>query len=115
MRNRLEHKGYFGSVEYSADDDILHGRILNIRDIVTYEGHGVDDLKENFIQAVEGYLRMCAELNQEPDKPASGRFVVRVPPDLHRDAQMKAAAENSSLNEIVTKALASFLGNNHAA
>ncbi len=115
MKNRLEHKGYFGSVEYSADDNVLHGRILNIRDIVTYEGQAVGDLKENFIQAVEGYLRMCAELNQEPNKPASGRFLVRIPPELHRDAQVKAVQENTSLNEIMTKALASFLGDDHAA
>ncbi|MBU2776263.1 type II toxin-antitoxin system HicB family antitoxin, partial [Acidithiobacillus sp. CV18-2] len=104
MKNRLEHKGYFGSVEYSADDDILHGRILNISDIVTYEGQSIVDLKENFTQAVEGYLRMCVELNQEPDRPASGRFLVRIPPELHRDAQIKAAQENSSLNDIMTKA-----------
>ncbi len=109
MKNRLEHKGYWGSVEYDAEDDILHGRVLNIRDIVTYEGKAVNELKQHFTEAVEGYLRMCSELNQEPEKPASGRFLVRIPPELHRDAQTRALEDHSSLNEIVTKALATFL------
>ncbi|MEY2342054.1 type II toxin-antitoxin system HicB family antitoxin [Acidithiobacillus sp. IBUN Pt1247-S3] len=115
MKNRLEYQGYFGSVEYSAEDDALYGRILNIRDLVTYEGQSVSELKTHFTAAVDGYLRMCAELHQEPDKPASGRFLVRIPPELHRDAQIKAAQENHSLNEIMTQALVKYLHDGHSA
>lgn len=108
--NKLEHRGYFGSVEYSAEDEILHGRVLNIHDIVTYEGESVDELKAHFMESVEGYLRMCAELGQTPDRPVSGKFNVRISPDLHRAAQRAAAEQDISLNEVVAQALARYLG-----
>jgi predicted HicB family RNase H-like nuclease len=107
--NRLVHKGYYGSVEYGAEDEVLHGRVLNINDIVTYEGQTIAEIKENFVQAVEGYLRMCAGLGQSPDKPASGRFNVRIDPDLHRAATLKAAELGVSLNDLVASALAQYV------
>lgn len=112
--NKLEHNGYYGSVEYSAEDETLHGRVLNLHDLVTYEGTSVEDLKAHFIDAVEGYLRMCAELGQAPEKPASGKFNVRISPELHRAAQLVAAEHDTSLNEVVARALAQYL-KEHAA
>lgn len=108
--NKLEHRGYFGSVEYSAEDELLHGRVLNIHDIVSYEGRSVEELKTHFVEAVDGYLRMCAELGQAPERPVSGKFNVRIPPELHRAAQRAAAEQDTSLNEMVAKALARYLG-----
>jgi predicted HicB family RNase H-like nuclease len=107
--NRLFHQGYYGSVEYSAEDDVLHGRLLNINDIVTYEGATVAEIKTNFVEAVEGYIQMCAELGQMPDKPASGKFNVRIEPGLHRRAQEKAAILNVSLNDLVANALWEYI------
>lgn len=107
--NKLQHKGYYGSVEYSAEDDVLHGRVLNINDIVIYEGRTVEEIKANFVDAVEGYLNMCEELGSRPDKPASGKFNVRIDPDLHRAAQARAAQEGASLNEVVAKALEAYI------
>lgn len=107
--NRLFHKGYYGSVEYSTEDDVLHGRVLNINDIVTYEGTTVSEIKASFVEAVEGYLQMCAELGEPPDKPASGKFNVRIDPSLHRRAQEKAAALDVSLNDLVAKALREYI------
>ena len=107
--NKLHHKGYYGSVEYSAEDDVLCGRVLNINDIVTYEGRTVEEIKTHFVEAVDGYLKMCEELNEAPDKPASGRFNVRIDPDLHRAVQQEAAVRGVSLNELVAKALKRYL------
>lgn len=107
--NKLHHKGYYGSVEYSAEDDVLYGRVLNINDIVTYEGRTVEEIKVHFADAVEGYLKMCEELGQAPDKPASGKFNVRIDPSLHREAQHKAAVQGVSLNDLVAKALKKYI------
>lgn len=103
--NKLFYKSYYGSVEYSGEDDALIGRLLNIKDIVTYEGETVAEIKANFVEAVDGYLKMCAELGQQPDKPASGKFNVRIEPELHRQAQEQAAVLDVSLNDVVTRAL----------
>lgn len=106
--NRLQHNGYHGSVEYSAEDDVLHGRVLNISDIVTYEGSTLEEIKAHFREAVDGYLRMCTELGEAPDRPASGRFNVRIDPELHRAIQAAAARKGESLNEIVAEALRKY-------
>jgi len=68
MKNMLSHKGYFGSVEFSDEDDILHGRIIGINDRITYEGDSVKSLRMDFISAVDDYLCVCEELGKEPEK-----------------------------------------------
>jgi len=68
MKNMLSHKGYFGSVEFSDEDDVLHGRIIGINDRITYEGDSVKSLRLDFISAVDEYLCVCAELGKEPEK-----------------------------------------------
>ena len=70
MNDALEYKNYTGSVEYSAADEIFHGRILGITDRITYEGDNAKSLCADFKAAVEDYLASCAELGKEPEKPA---------------------------------------------
>lgn len=105
MNTTLKHKGYIGSVEVSLEDVCLHGKILFIRDIVTYEGQTVDELNQAFVEAVEDYLATCKELGREPQKPFSGSFNVRVRPELHKAAAEQACREGISLNELVNRAL----------
>jgi len=68
MKNMLSHKGYFGSVEFSDEDDIFHGKIIGINDRITYDGDSVKSLRQDFISAVDEYLRVCAGLGKEPEK-----------------------------------------------
>jgi len=102
MKDKVfEHKGYAGSIDFSLEDKILHGKILFIDDLVNYEGETLDALNSAFIEAVEFYLATCAEEGVAPDKPCSGVFNVRVPRDLHKQAQMEAARRGLTLNEFV--------------
>lgn len=103
--SELHYKGYSGSVEYSQEDDVLHGRVLGINDLVTYEGRTLEEIKQYFTKAVEGYLAMCRELGQDPDKPFSGRFNVRISPQLHRALAVKARQSGISLNALVERAI----------
>jgi len=66
MKGYLKHKGYLGTVEFSADDNVLHGKIVGINDFVTYEASAVDELKEAFAESVDDYLQTCAEIAKEP-------------------------------------------------
>jgi len=67
MKNMLSHKGYFGSVEFSDEDDILYGRIIGISDRITYEGDSVKNLRRDFVSAVDDYLCLCEELGKAPE------------------------------------------------
>ncbi len=68
MENSLKHNNYFGSVEFSGEDQILHGKIIGISDLVTYEGNSMEQLKNAFVEAVENYLETCKELEKSADK-----------------------------------------------
>jgi len=72
MSQTLQYKGYDGSVAYSAEDRILHGQLLGIRDAIIYEGADVDSLEANFRAAVDEYLAFCAEEGKIPDQPFKG-------------------------------------------
>ncbi len=109
MSQTLQHKGYSGSVLYSADDEMLHGRVLGIRDTISYGGTTVKSLSKNFRDAIDEYLRFCNETGKTPDAPFKGSFNVRVSPDLHQRAAQYAAEHEMKLNTVVQKALIDLL------
>lgn len=105
----MEYKGYIGKVEVDEDAGILHGEIINIRDVVTFEGRNVKEIKKAFVDSVETYLAFCAKRGEEPDKPFSGKFVVRLSPELHRKAFIKAKLADKSLNSWVKEVVESAI------
>lgn len=94
----LEHKGYTATVEFDADDGILVGRVIGVNDVITFHGTTVKEVVSAFRESVDDYLAACAKLGQSPDKPASGKFIVRASPLTHRSALAMATAEGKSLN-----------------
>lgn len=103
--NVMRYKGYSASVEFDEDAGIFHGEVLDLRDVVTFEGTSVDDLKLALAQSIDDYLAFCAERGEEPEKPFSGQFVVRAEPDLHRALVSAARRSGISLNKLVTTTL----------
>ena len=111
MKNILNHKGFIGSFSFSAEDEVFYGRLEGIEDLVTFEGSTVEDLKLAFKEAVEDYLAICKEVGKSSFKSFKGSFNVRVQPKIHRKAFLKAIEMGVSLNQLVEKALDSFLFN----
>lgn len=97
----MEHKGYLGKVEFDADAGILHGEVVGIRDVVTFQGESVDEVENAFRESVDDYLAFCKERGEQPDKPCSGKFLVRLDSELHRKLNLVATAEGESLNSWV--------------
>lgn len=111
MKTTLQHLGYNGSVEYSDEDKMLHGRVLGIRDMVSYGGSSVRMLEKNFRDAVEEYLAFCKKRGKTPETPFKGSFNVRVSSDLHMRAALYAEEHDQKLNSVVQDALQHFLEN----
>ncbi|MBD3305353.1 toxin-antitoxin system HicB family antitoxin [candidate division KSB3 bacterium] len=106
MKNNLLHyKGYYGSVEYSAEDHVFFGKIEYINDLVTFEATDVDGLHQAFQDAVDQYLARCEQLQRAPQKTFKGRFNVRIAPELHKQASLVAAQHHISLNKLVEQAI----------
>jgi predicted HicB family RNase H-like nuclease len=110
MDNVFKYKGYVGSIEYDDRDKILHGRVLGISDVISYEGGSVAELEEDFRNALESYFEGCREVGKEPEKPFSGKFTVRVPSGLHAEMALKAKDSGKSLNSWVVDVLAQAVG-----
>ena len=109
------YQGYQGSVETSIEDGVLHGKILFINDLVTYEGTTIKKLRQEFELAVYDYLKTCKQGNIEPNKPMTGQFNVRVGELLHKQATIYSLESNTSLNNVVVEALNTFLKKSHRA
>jgi predicted HicB family RNase H-like nuclease len=105
----LEYKGYVGSVEFSAEDECFHGRLLYIRDLVSYEATTAKSLIKAFRAAVDDYLSTCADEGKSPDTPFKGSLNVRLGPDLHRGAAMAAERDGIKLNDFVKRAVSERL------
>jgi len=105
----MEYKGYVGKVEMDDEAGILHGEVINIRDVITFEGVSVDEIHKAFRESVDDYLDFCAQRGESPEKPFSGKFVVRLPAELHRKAYIQARLADKSLNGWVTDVLQSVL------
>ena len=106
MKNAMTYKGYIGTVEYSEEDACLFGRIAGIRDIISYEGESVEEIRKAFEGAVDDYLTHCAATGKEPNKPYSGKFVLRIDPALHARIAARAMAMGKSLNQYAAEVLA---------
>lgn len=101
--------GDIGSVSFSAEDEVFCGRLERIDDLVTFEGSTVEELKSAFKEATEDYLAICKEVDKSYFKSYKDSFNVRVQPKTHQKAFLKATETGVSLNQLVEKALDSFL------
>ena len=109
MSTMLEYNGYLGSVEFSDADEIFHGKLEFIRDLVTYEGTDAKSLKAAFHEAVDDYLELCQDEGRTPETPLKGSFNIRPGHDLHRRAILLASRRGGKLNNVVTDALRAYL------
>ena len=103
--NTMLHKGYTARIEYDERDHILVGRLLGIRCIISFHADTVSALREEFVKAVDDYLADCKAEGVKPEKPASGKLLLRVPPEVHGKALVAAQAAGKSLNQWATEVL----------
>jgi predicted HicB family RNase H-like nuclease len=101
----LEYKGYTGTIEYSKEDELLYGKVLGIKGLISYEGITGKELEEDFKEAIDTYLDDCQERGVEPEKPFKGSFNVRISAKLHKKAALLAMKEKMSLNNFVAESI----------
>ena len=103
--NTMNYKGYTARIEYDERDNIFAGRILGIRNIISFHGETVAQLRTEFEHAIKDYLDDCKEQGIQPEKPASGKLLLRGPPEIHGRAIVAAQAAGKSLNQWATEVL----------
>lgn len=105
MKNAMTYKGYTARIEFDDRDNILVGRLLGIHDLVTFHADTVSGLHAAFEEAVDDYLEACAKVGKAPEKPSSGKLMLRVPPEVHSAALVAAQSSGMSLNQWATNVL----------
>jgi predicted HicB family RNase H-like nuclease len=103
--NTMMYKGYAARIEYSDEDSCFIGHIAGIKDVIGFHADTVKDLRKAFREAVDDYLATCERLNRAPQRPYSGKMMLRVPPEVHARAAMMAKAHKMSLNQWATEIL----------
>jgi predicted HicB family RNase H-like nuclease len=101
----MQYRDYIASIHFSTEDEVFHGKVLGINDLVSFEGTSVRELKKAFHIAVDDYLDACKQAGKEPNKTYKGTFNVRIPTRLHKEAAVFAATSNLSLNDFVKSAI----------
>ena len=101
----MEYKGYVGKAEFDDEAGVFCGEVIGLRDVVTFRGSSVKELQRSFRESIDDYLVFCQRMSKAPDVPASGRLILRIPPELHSRAAVVAKSEGRSLNTWVTDAV----------
>lgn len=107
--NTMTYKGYTARIDFDDRDNIMVGRLLGINDIIGFHANSVAELRAAFEEAVDDYLEACAKIGKNPEKPASGKLLLRVPPEIHAAALVKAKAAGKSLNQWASEVLGDAL------
>lgn len=101
----MEYKGYVGVPRVDSEAGVIRGRVINTRDTITFQGASVAEATAAFRDSVEDYLEFCASRGESPDRPFSGKFILRLSPTLHRELALEAQRRGMSLNKMAGLAL----------
>lgn len=101
----MNYKGYTSLIEFDDELNIFHGEVIGLKDIITFQGTSVEELEKEMAESIEFYLSWCKERGKEPEKPYSGKFMVRTTPELHSKAVIAASRIGLSLNKYIEKAI----------
>ncbi|MEI8396507.1 MAG: type II toxin-antitoxin system HicB family antitoxin [Rhodospirillaceae bacterium] len=101
----MHHEGYIATIELDEEAGLFHGDVINTRDVLTFQGQTLGELRTAFADTITDYVEWCRERGKEPERPYSGNFMLRVSPELHRRIATAAARSGKSINGYVTETL----------
>jgi len=101
----MKYKGYIGRIGFDDGADLFHGEIIGIRDVITFQGKSVDEIRQALKDSIDDYLEMCKKHGKKPEKPFSGNLLLRLDSELHRRVACAADREGKSLNRWIVEAL----------
>lgn len=102
----MEYKGYIGKVDFDDEAGILHGEVIGLHDAITFQGASVEEVRQAFQDSVDDYLDFCQSRGEPAEKPFSGKLMVEIDPNLHRQITVLAQKAGKSLNAWVVEQLA---------
>jgi predicted HicB family RNase H-like nuclease len=105
MSGHRSYKGYVGVLRIDDDANVIRGKVINTKDTITFQGKTVEDAVAAFRDSVDDYLDFCKELGRPPEKPFSGKVLIRLKPEVHRLLALAAQTGGVSINKLVSREL----------
>jgi len=112
-KNTISYKGYIAELNLDTDDNIIVGRVINTADLISFHGASVEEAKNAYYNVLDTYLETCQKENINPSLPTSGKFSLRIAPELHRQLRDRASLERSSINEMIIAVLSRSMERYH--
>ena len=104
--NVMNIDGYSAKIEYDPELDMFRGEVLGLNGGADFYGKNPKELRAEFKKSLEVFLAVCKERNLEPRRQFSGKFNLRISPELHEQLAIAAQAEGKSINTLAQEALA---------
>lgn len=101
----MKYKDYTAKIEYDAVDNIFVGRVIGIKDVISFHGESIADLQTAFRESIDDYLAACEELGEEPNKSYSGKLLIRLPAEVHASIASTAESQGKSINKWAVQVL----------
>jgi len=101
----MEYKGYLARTQFDDEANIFHGEVINIRDVITFQGKSVDELRQALRDSVEDYLAFCAQRGEKPERPFAGQLRVRLSPEQQRQVILAAEKDGKGIERWVAEVL----------
>jgi predicted HicB family RNase H-like nuclease len=101
---------FHARIEYDAETDQFRGEILGLNGGADFYGRNPKELRSEFKKSLQVFLEVCKEKGIEPRRSYSGKFNLRIPPELHEQLAIVAQAEGKSINTIAQEALQQRVG-----
>lgn len=105
MNTLMKYKDYLAKIEFDDEDGLFVGHVIGLQDSLNFHGTSVNELQQAFEDCIENYFVYCKKVGKEPEKRYGGNFNVRVAPEVHREAVVRAAEEGVTLNQFVVEAI----------
>ena len=111
----MEYKGYYAAIRYDAEGEVLHGKVVGIRDVIYFKSESVDDLEKEFRFSIDDYLDWRQESGDPPNKPFTGNFVAHISPEIHRAAVFAAYEMGKRFDDWIADVFQTAIGETKTA
>jgi predicted HicB family RNase H-like nuclease len=101
----MNYRGYTATVQFDSEERTLRGKVEGVRDVITFEAEDVVSLEREFRVSVDEYIRFCEENGRSPERPFSGRVLVRMDASLHKEIARAAETAEESMNRWIVGVL----------
>lgn len=99
MKNVMMIDGYQAVVAYDPELEMFRGEFVGLNGGADFYAKDIEGLKREGAVSLKVFLEACAEDGVDPRKSFSGKFVLRIDPEIHEAATVAALAEGKSLNQ----------------